>query len=164
VVSGKQVLEDFAVTIVASVGEHRAEFDAEVFSWSEMPDLLSADDLFEPAAASGTAMAGAVASTVIAEPRDDRAPIVAADEDDFEDDEFDDDEDDEEEEDDDEEDEDEDDGEEWEEVDDEEDDEDEEESDDDSDEDEDDDEDWEDDDEDWEDDDEEDEDEDDDED
>jgi len=158
VVSGKQVLEDFAVTIVASVREHRAEFDAEVFSWSEMPELLSADDLFEPAAASGTAMAGAVASTVIAEPRDDRAPIVAADEDDFEDDEFDDDEDD------DEEDEDEDDGEEWEEVDDEEDDEDEEESDDDSDEDEDDDEDWEDDDEDWEDDDEEDEDEDDDED
>jgi len=163
VVSGKQVLEDFAVTIVASVREHRAEFDAEVFSWSEMPELLSADDLFEPAAASGTAMAGAVASTVIAEPRDDRAPIVAADEDDFEDDEFDDDEDDDEEEDD-EEDEDEDDGEEWEEVDDEEDDEDEEESDDDSDEDEDDDEDWEDDDEDWEDDDEEDEDEDDDED
>jgi len=158
VVSGKQVLEDFAVTIVASVREHRAEFDAEVFSWSEMPELLSADDLFEPAAASGTAMAGAVASTVIAEPRDDRTPIVAADEDDFEDDEFDDDEDD------DEEDEDEDDGEEWEEVDDEEDDEDEEESDDDSDEDEDDDEDWEDDDEDWEDDDEEDEDEDDDED
>jgi hypothetical protein len=153
------VLEVFAVTIVASGREHRAELDAEVFSWSEMPELLAAEDLFDQGASCQATLRPDVVSTGSAWCGDQGliAPARAEDDDDFDDD---DEEEDEDEEDDDYEDEDEEDeedeeeegdDEEWEEVDDEEDEEEDDEEEEDEEEEDEEDEDWEDDDEDWED-------------
>lgn len=122
----------FAVTSVASGRGLRDVPDADVFSWSEMPELLAAEELFPVASPS---LPSPVAAKDEEEDEEDE---------DFEDDDEDEDEDDEEEDEDDEE----EDDEEWEEVDDE--DEDEDEEDEEEDEEEDDDEEWEDDDEDGE--------------
>jgi hypothetical protein len=136
---GRQRLQEvFAVTIVASGRGQDDVLNADVFSWSEMPELLAAEDLFEVATGLHPG----------------RELVARGDEDDdFDDDEEeeDDDEEEEDEEYEDEDDEEEDvDDEEWEEVDDEEEEDEEEEEGDEEEEDED----WEDDDEDWEDDDE----------
>jgi hypothetical protein len=49
--SGRQRLQEvFAVTIVASGRGQDDVLNADVFSWSEMPELLAAEDLFEVAA------------------------------------------------------------------------------------------------------------------
>jgi hypothetical protein len=138
-VSFPRVQEVLAVTSVASGQGHRDGCSVDVFSWSELPELLAAEDLFTAAAVQSGPLADVFA----------RGDEDADDDEEFEDD--DDDEEDEDYEDDEEEDEEEDDvddeDDEWEEVDDEED----EEEDDEEEEDEDEDEDWEDDDEDWED-------------
>ena len=79
------------MTIVASGREHRVELDAEVFSWSEMPELLAAEDLFDhdPSAAAFVGAAVAVIEPVL---RAGDAVVVAAKDDedeDFEDEEID---------------------------------------------------------------------------
>ena len=118
----------FAVTIAERGRGDESVSTAEVFTWSELPELLAAEDLFEGAGASGALEVRNARVGVLARVDDDEDDDFEDEDDDFEDD------DDEEYEDDDEsEEEEEEDGEEWEEVDDEdedEDDEDEEEGDD----------------------------------
>jgi len=93
-----QVQEVFAVTIAASGREHRDARDADVFSWTELPELLAAEDLFD---ACGTACGAlSVSETQDGASADDR--LVAARDDEDADDEDDDFEDEEDEEDDDE--------------------------------------------------------------
>jgi len=130
----------FAVTIAERGRGDESVSTAEVFTWSELPELLAAEDLFEGAWSADDPTAGGVRADCFArvEEDDDEDDFEDDDEDDFEDDdeEYEDDEEESEEDDEEE------DGEEWEEVD------DDEEGDDFEDDDEDEDEDWEEDDED----------------
>jgi len=120
--SSIRILEVFAVTIAERGRGDEGMSTAEVFSWSELPELLAAEDLFD-GGDSGLSSTLLPAHRLIAGDEDDDFEDEDDDfEDDEDDEEYDDEEDDEEDEEDDEEE-----GEEWEEVDDEEEEEEEEE-------------------------------------